>query len=170
MIKLDYKLEIINYRNRRLGGKKMILTISGTALLIIGLVTAGTALLTGGHVVGSNISKKNKAEKAAAEEEKANAPARIAELEEEVRIQRVNYSTIESTITELTSAGGKIEDAHTLFLEGGHVYQGKALAETQITNCKSAIESTKTYLDNYLTDIDNNITIINAEITRLKNL
>lgn len=132
----------------------MFLTLTGLA--IAGLVALGVALTAGGIVIGVGAS-----------EDKKEKERQKQALTDEINKQNSNYNELYATRQELQDAVKKIDSAKSYFKNGGHVLDGKALAEKEINECRGVVSDTISYLDAALKDIQNNIKILEEQKSKL---
>ena len=128
----------------------MFLTLSGLA--IAGLIALGVALTAGGVAITVGVVSDQQSKEEARQK-----------LTDEIGRQTDQRNVLQDTIAELNGAIENIDAAKKQFLDGGHILNGKALAEDQIKECRSVVSETISYLNKAVEDINNNIKNLTAE-------
>lgn len=132
-------------------------TISGTVLLVTGLIVLGSSLLAGGHAIGSGMAEAERERIRKAKENVWAYHHNINSLKE-IKVLLLNYKDRLSRVNEhLTNSKNK-------FKSGGYVIDGHPLGlngSNEFTSLMSQITITMRSIDQFVYQIDADIKTYN---------
>lgn len=101
--------------------------------------------------------------------ERDRIQAQIQQLEAEITSLNEAKKYVENVSTKLNNTKEYLISARKSFGDGGHVYEGEPLANSEFTSCIHNIDEAIGSASNMMRDFDDTIAYNKAEINKLKN-
>ena len=123
------------------------------AVLTTIAIIAGATLLVGGGVAAGAYF--------ATEDDRARA--RIAQIEQEIKNCDTIINNFSGLKAKLQDGKSYLNDSKNDFANGGHVYEGEPLANSEFNDCINKIDSAVTNINNIITRYNNDKSELNRE-------
>lgn len=133
-------------------GDFMFLTISGTAILIAGIITAVIGA-SGAAIIASTDDERKAAEK--------------KRLKDENKYLKQSIQYIDNIKSEIEKAYKALNESKKEFANGGHTLNGVPLANSEFNNCIQKLENAKKNAKQIKTDLEETFNENTAKINKL---